>query len=101
MLLAIQESGFQITEVISGGAIGVDAFARRWARENSVRYTEFLPDWNKYGKSAGFKRNVLIVNAAEQLIAVWDGFSRGTHHSVELARTRNIPVFIYYPKGLK
>jgi len=83
---SIQELPFKLEMIISGGAKGADAFAQEYALENNIHYVEFLPDWGKYGKSAGPKRNKLIVNECEYLIAFWDGSSRGTKSSIIIAK---------------
>ena len=50
-----------ITEIVSGGASGADTLAARYARENGIRLTEFYPEWEKFGRAAGPKRNTSIV----------------------------------------
>ena len=55
----------------------------------------FLPDWDKYGKSAGFIRNKLIINEADMVVAFWDGKSKGTKNSIDLAINAGKPVDIY------
>lgn len=89
------------TIYISGGAIGVDSYSEQIINEinlglkNKILKIIFKPDWNKYGKSAGFKRNKLIVDEADKVIAFWDGQSKGTKHSIDLAIQQNKPVDIY------
>ena len=80
-----------IKQIVSGGAIGVDSLARRYANQNELNLIEFLPEWQKYGKSAGFRRNDDIVYNADCLIAFWDGKSKGTLNSVSTAMKRGIP----------
>ena len=87
----------EITAIISGGARGADTLARQYALENKIHLTEILPNWNLHGKSAGFKRNIEIVNKCEQLVAFWDGQSKGTKYSIELAQDKNKPVYIFWP----
>jgi len=59
----------------------------------------FLPDWKTYGNSAGFLRNEKIVEAADVVVAYWDGESHGTRHSINLGRAMQKPVLIFlYPK---
>jgi len=66
------------TEIVSGGARGVDTVAHNYAIANSIKLTEFLPDYSRYGRSAPLKRNIEIINYADMLLAFWDGTSRGT-----------------------
>lgn len=82
------------TVIISGGAYGVDSIAAAAARRAGLEVAEFLPDWNKHGKCAGFVRNCKMVNAADVIVASWDGKSRGTTQSIELGRKANKPVFV-------
>ncbi|MGD2071982.1 MAG: SLOG family protein [Candidatus Thorarchaeota archaeon] len=81
--------------LVSGGARGVDS----WAEEVFHRYNKMVivhyPDWNKYGKKAGFLRNKLIINDANMIIAFWDGKSKGTKHSINLAIEAGKPINIY------
>lgn len=55
--------------IISGGASGIDTMAKRFATENNYEFIEYIADWTKYGKSAGPKRNQLIVNDATHMLA--------------------------------
>lgn len=87
------------TEVlISGGARGVDSIAESFWKKHNGKTIIFKPDWDKYGKRAGFLRNELIINEAERVIAFWDGESKGTKHSIDLAIKKGIPVDIYIRK---
>jgi hypothetical protein len=81
--------------IVSGGAKGADSLAAKFAKEEGWGLEEYLPDWDKYGKSAGYKRNIEIVNACNKLIAFWDGESKGTKHSIDSAVKQNKPVYIY------
>ena len=74
------------TVVISGGARGVDLTAEQQAMKRGLKVCVFRPDWKRYGKSAGFRRNRQIVEAADRVVAFWDGRSRGTKHDIDLAR---------------
>ena len=80
--------------VVSGGARGVDRVAEDAASACGLRTIILRPDWKAYGKQAGFVRNREIVNHADELVAFWDGYSRGTEHSIKLARQKKIPVLI-------
>ena len=58
-----------VTEIVSGGAKGIDTCARQYALKNNIKLTEFLPEYNKYGKSAPLKRNLQIIDYADMVIA--------------------------------
>lgn len=81
--------------LISGGAKGVDSIARRVARSLWIPYIEFIPDWRTHGKKAGFLRNREIVDTCDVLHAWWDGKSRGTKYSIDLARAAGKPVVVH------
>lgn len=94
---AIEESGIEVTEVVSGCARGVDQLGERWAEENDVPVKRFPADWKRYGRVAGMKRNSEMVAYAEAMIPVWDGKSRGTADTIKKARRKGLVL----PKGLK
>lgn len=48
--------------IIAGGALGVDTQAKDFAINNGMVFMEFPADWNKYGRSAGPKRNLVMAN---------------------------------------
>lgn len=85
-----------ITKIISGGAKGADKLAEKYAQERGIPVETYLPDYGHYGKTAPLKRNIQIVEASEQLIAFWDGKSRGTSFTINEARKRDIAVFVMY-----
>ena len=85
--------------IVSGGAKGADMLGEKWANESGVKTLIYKPDWDKYGKSAGFVRNEDIVEASDLIICFWDGLSRGSENSIKLAREKGIPVkIIFYNK---
>jgi len=92
----MKQQGFNINDIIivSGGAKGVDTFAKKIADEFNLTLIEIRPEWDKYGKSAGYKRNRTIVELADILIAIPDLQSVGTYHSITLAKQKGIPVFV-------
>ncbi len=81
--------------IVSGGARGVDKYAETFANRNGIKTKIFEANWNRYGKRAGFLRNELIINEADKVIAFWDGKSKGTKHSIDLAIKANKPLDIY------
>lgn len=90
-LLEKSLSGYlsKITHIVSGGARGADSLGKKYATLNNKEYIEFLPDWETYGKGAGFIRNRSIINEADMVFAFWDGVSKGTRHSIGLANEMN------------
>jgi hypothetical protein len=94
---AIEASGWvkEITVVVSGAARGADRMGENWAKRNGITIDSRPANWDKHGKSAGYKRNQEMADNADALIAVWDGVSRGTGHMVDIAKAKKLPVFVY------
>ena len=84
-------------EIVSGGAKGIDASAREYAQSHGIRLTEFLPEYDKYGRSAPLRRNITIIEHADLVLAFWDGSSRGTAFVIQKCREMNVPVKMYKP----
>jgi len=94
VLSAIGESEFEITEVVSGMAPGVDTLAIQYSREHNLPLKEFHADWNQYRRAAGPIRNREMAEYGEALIAIWDGESRGTKNMIEEATKRGLKVYV-------
>lgn len=92
---AIQQSNFEITTIISGTANGVDKLGEEYAKKNNLSILKFPANWNLYGKSAGYIRNDEMAKNAEALIAVWDGKSKGTKNMIDIAKKKELKVFVY------
>lgn len=88
--------GITVTEVVSGCARGVDQLGEQIALMNGIPIKKFPADWERFGKRAGFLRNVQMADYAEALIAVWDGESKGTKHMIDMAKARGLKVCIFY-----
>jgi predicted Rossmann fold nucleotide-binding protein DprA/Smf involved in DNA uptake len=82
----------KVTCVVSGGAKGADSLGQRYAESKGIDTQIFLPDWEKHGKAAGFIRNKDIIANSDFCVAFWDGKSKGTLSSIELAKKQGIPV---------
>lgn len=78
--------------IISGCARGADTLGLRYASENAFDVEEYPADWDKYGKKAGYMRNVEMAKNADALIAFWDSKSKGTKHMIDIATERNLPI---------
>lgn len=79
-------------EIVSGGARGADSLGERYAKEKGYKLKIFPAEWDKYGKSAGFMRNIVMGDYADGLIAFWDGKSSGTKHMIDYARQKGLKV---------
>ena len=93
---AIEESEFDVTEVVSGCASGVDQLGEQWAELHKVHCTFMPADWSR-GKHAGLLRNEKMADYADALIAVWDGQSKGTQHMINTAYEKGLAVFVFQP----
>ena len=73
-------------EIVSGGAMGVDRCAAAYARQHGIKLTEFLPDYERYGRAAPIVRNREIVDYADKVVVFWDGSSKGTLSVIKYAQ---------------
>lgn len=79
--------------IVHGGARGADELAGRAATELGLEQDVFLPDWERYGRRAGYLRNrQMIDSGVELVIAFWRNRSTGTGHTIDLAQRCGIPV---------
>lgn len=79
------------TEIVSGGAKGIDTCAEQYAKQNGIPLKVFYPEYEKYGRGAPLKRNIQIIDYADTVLAFWDGTSRGTAFVIENCRKKNKP----------
>ena len=84
-----------ISEIVSGGARGVDGCAKEYALTHGIAYTQFLPDYARYGGGAPIIRNRQIVDHADEVIAFWDGASKGTKSVIEYCRKLGKKITVY------
>lgn len=91
---AIANSGFTITEAVSGTAQGVDQLGEQWAQENSIPIKRFPAAWKIHGRAAGPIRNEEMAKYAQAAVICWDGESRGTASMIQLAHQYGLRVFI-------
>ena len=90
---AIAMAPWKPTAVISGGAAGVDSLGEAWGRQNQIRVVRMAADWDRFGKRAGYLRNVEMAAVAEALILIWDGKSKGSGHMKRIAEARGLKIF--------
>lgn len=95
---AIKESRFEITEIVSGTAQGVDRLGELYGKYNNIPVKQFPADWS-LGKRAGMIRNQQMSDYADAAIIIWDGVSRGSANMIETAKKDGLEVFVYEVKG--
>lgn len=86
--------GFTPSMIVSGGAIGIDSYAKNYALKNNIPLLEFLPKYHKYGRQAPIMRNIQIVENCDYVLAFWNGSSRGTKFTIDYALKRGKAVRI-------
>ncbi|MBM4091133.1 MAG: DUF2493 domain-containing protein [Planctomycetes bacterium] len=79
---AVAASGFDVSEVITGGAGGPDRAGEQWASKHGIPVTTIKPNW-KLGKGAGLITNRQLAASGDALIALYDGQSTGTKDTWE------------------
>lgn len=87
--------GPQVTEVVSGGASGVDYIGEALAEKSGLPVKKFPADWKKHGRAAGPIRNRQMAEYADALLAVWDGKSRGTQNMIEEMQKLGKPTYVH------
>ena len=86
--------------IISGGARGADKLGELFASEYGLKVQQYLADWDHYGKSAGYKRNVQMAEVTDHAFIFWDGISKGTYHMIQLLDKLEIThQVVVYPKA--
>lgn len=86
----------EISSVVSGTAAGTDRYGERWAEREGLEVIRFPAEWDKYGMSAGPRRNKEMAENADALVAIWDGVSTGTMSMINYARKMGLRVMIYF-----
>lgn len=83
------------TTIIHGAAPGADTIAGWLAHDFGFTVEAFPADWKRYGKRAGFLRNVAMLDTRPTLVLAFQkNGSRGTQHTIDEARKRDIPVVV-------
>ena len=92
MKKVLDEKLAEIEIIVSGGAKGADSLAERYALEKKIDIIVFEADWKKHGRAAGPIRNKKIITEADLVVAFWDGKSKGTKSSINLAKKAGVDV---------
>lgn len=100
------QSGKEI-HIVSGGAKGADTLAEWYAKERGYQMHVFPADWDRFGKSAGYRRNEQMHQFISQFpnrgcVCFWDGESKGTQHNFKLCETYGTPLrkILFQPNSL-
>lgn len=80
--------------VISGTAQGADRIGEQWAESRGYPVIQMPAPWEKYGKRAGYIRNLSMVEAATHCVCFWDGWSRGTKHMIDIAEQNKLELAV-------
>lgn len=91
---AVDRSGFEITEVVCGMAIGVDKLGEQWAIANNIPVKEMPANWNAHGKAAGPIRNRQMAEYADAAVIIWDGVSDGSRNMVNEMIRKKKPYYL-------
>lgn len=91
---AIQMSGFDITEVVSGTNTGIARLGEMWAIQHGVRLKKMAADWQGHGKFAGPYRNEAMAAYSDALIAIWDFQCQRTRAIIKQATAQGLRVFV-------
>ncbi len=87
--------------ILTGDARGVDSMGNKFAVEHGFDLVKFPADWDRFGKSAGYRRNYWMFNYLTTyfdefgVFAMWDGRSPGTNHAINEALQRNVPYRVF------
>lgn len=85
--------------IVSGGASGVDSIAADYGKSIGLDCIVFEPlhkvdNLTKYNPRWFYIRNKQIIQNADKVLAIWDGESPGTEHSIKYARSIGVPVMV-------
>ena len=89
------DKNITITEVVCGGAKGVDKLGSLWGSRHNIPIRLFPADWERYGRKAGMVRNEEMADYAEAAIILWDGKSSGTANMIDFAKQYNLTTLVY------
>lgn len=101
--VVIEQKGISgITEIVSGGATGVDSNGQDFACFNELKVKIMKPDWELYGRAAGPIRNRQMAEYADALLLIWDGKSPGSRNMKQEMQVLGKPVYeVVLPYGPK
>lgn len=87
-------------EIVHGDARGADKLGERYAKEHGLKFSAHPADWDRHGRSAGYRRNEDMAKISQALVAFWDGLSKGTKHMIDLAKQYKLKVKVVLYKSI-
>ena len=103
-LLKNQVTAHNHIVIVSGGARGADELAEKYADERGYEKHIMKAEWDKYGRSAGYRRNEqmhLFISAPSDkkrgCVCFWSTIeqSKGTKHNFKLAKKYENPIRVF------
>lgn len=91
----------KITEIVSGGANGIDFFGGIYAEAFQIPLKTFHADWETFGKAAGPIRNKQMAEYADALLLIWDGKSKGSANMKKQMQVSGKPIYEVILKGIE
>ena len=98
VLLALVDSGFEPTSIVSGKAPGVDTLGEEIAKMLGIPVDPYPitdKDWQIYGNGAGPIRNTEMAKNADAVLVIWDGKSTGTKDMIAKARKFGLKSYVH------
>jgi len=87
-----------VDTIVEGCARGADRLAEQYGQRHDIPVEHHPADWDRFGRGAGFRRNLEMLDSSVDLVlAFWDGESRGTAHTIQMASSRGIDVVVVKP----
>ena len=86
----------------TAGAVSkrIDRIAEQYADNHKLSKLIIRPEYHKYGRAAPIRRNKVIVDEADEILAFWDGVSKGTKSVIDYAKKQGKPIRVYQGSGL-
>lgn len=81
-----------VDEIVTGGSMGVDAYAKEYALEHGIKHKEFVPDWQSDINAAGFIRDSYMAEYGTHLLVLSNGVSKESKNLIKEAKANNIYV---------
>lgn len=92
-------SSYYSLNIVCGMASGADLLGKRFGEFHNLNILEYPANWSKYGRKAGYIRNVEMSKVADSAIVFWNGISKGSKMMIDIMKTSNKPVSVFDYRG--